>query len=69
MTRENMKDALKCLTVAGLVAGVGVMTSGCATSSCSSCKAKAGEEGVSSCGAKDGSSCGAKGESSCGSKK
>ena len=69
MTTENMKNALKCLTVAGLVAGVGVMTSGCATSSCSSCKAKAGEEAASSCGAKDGSSCGAKGESSGGAEK
>ncbi len=69
MKKENMKDALKRLTVVGLVAGLGVMTSGCATSRCNGCKGNSGEEGVSSCGAKDGSSCGAKAGSSCGAKK
>ena len=52
MDKSTIKSALKCVTVAGLIAGLGVLTSGCATSSCSSCKAKASEEGGSSCGAK-----------------
>jgi hypothetical protein len=65
MNKTTVRNTLKCLTVAGLVAGLGALTSGCSTTSCSSCKAKAEKEGMSSCGAKDGSSCAAKKGSSC----
>lgn len=52
MTKQTIKKTLKCLTVAGLLTGIGVWAAGCATSSCSSCKDKKAAEGKSSCGAK-----------------
>ena len=62
MKRQAIQQTLKCLTIAGLVSSVGVLASGCKTSSCSSCKAKSQMQkpsGGSSCGAKKSSSCSA----------
>ena len=66
--KNNIRQALKGVSVAALAAGIGLGTAGCQTGSCGagSCGKKQSEEGQSSCGHGSGGDKKGEGKTSCG---